>query len=92
MVVSASSTAVYVDFIDPSTGALNKRFAATSPDELTALLTRARTAQEHWGAKPLGERCALLDRLRDVLLDSRNEIAEVITRETGKPRAAIPAV
>ena len=35
---------------------------------------------------PLRERCAKLQRLRDVIFESRDEIAWVITRETGKPR------
>ena len=88
------SAGSYVESIDPSTnlgsdpagGAVNKRFEATNPAEMPALLARARAAQQQWQAKPLRERCAQMERLRDVVFDSRDEIADVITRETGKPR------
>ncbi len=71
---------------DPAGGAVNKRFEATDPAEVPALLARARAAQQQWQAKPLRERCAQMERLRDVIFDSRDEIVEAITRETGKPR------
>ena len=75
----------YIDSIDPASGTLNKRFAATDPADLPGILERARAAQRPWSAQPIRERCALLEQLRDVLLDSRDQIADVITSETGKP-------
>ena len=83
---AGAATGAFVDSSDPATGALNQRFAATDPPELPAIFDRARHAQQLWHEKPLRERCSLLDRLRDVLLDSREEIADVISLETGKPR------
>ena len=71
---------------DPAGGAVNKRFEATDPAEVPAILGRARAAQQQWQAKPFRERCAQMERLRDVIFDSRDEIVEAITRETGKPR------
>ena len=76
----------YVDSIDPATGEVNKRFEATDPSLVPTILERARRAHEQWSTQLLRERCALLQRLRDVVFDSREHIAEVITRETGKPR------
>lgn len=85
----------YVESIDPSinnlasgpaSGAVNRRFEATNPADVPDLLKRARAAQQQWQAKALRERCAQMERLRDVIFDSCDEIADVITRETGKPR------
>ena len=83
---SASAATKQIPSIDPASGALNKGFPVADASELPAIFARARAAQQIWAGRPLRERCALLDRVRDVLLDSREEIAEVITRETGKPR------
>lgn len=86
VVTSPDAVARYVDSIDPASSTLNKRFAATDPADVAGVVERARAAQKQWAAQPMRERCALLERLRDCVLDGRDEIAEVITRETGKPR------
>jgi succinate-semialdehyde dehydrogenase/glutarate-semialdehyde dehydrogenase len=75
-----------VESIDPASGAVHARFAATNPADIPAIFDRARIAQKEWAARPLQERCAMVQRLRDAIFDSREEIASVITRETGKPR------
>jgi len=74
-----------VESIDPASGVVHARFAATNPADIPAIFDRARIAQKEWAARPLQERCAMVQRLRDTIFDSREEIASVITRETGKP-------
>src|ERR1700690_3698140 len=75
-----------VESIDPASGVVHARFAATNPADIPAIFERARIAQKEWAARPLRERCAMVQRLRDTIFDSREGIASVITRETGKPR------
>jgi acyl-CoA reductase-like NAD-dependent aldehyde dehydrogenase len=75
-----------VESIDPASGVVHARFAATNPTDIPAIFERARIAQKEWAAWPLHERCAMVQRLRDVIFASREEIVSVITRETGKPR------
>jgi succinate-semialdehyde dehydrogenase/glutarate-semialdehyde dehydrogenase len=70
---------------NPATGEVIACFEPTSPNELPAILARARRTQEAWAAQPLEKRCALLGRLREVLYQRRREIAELVTREVGKP-------
>jgi acyl-CoA reductase-like NAD-dependent aldehyde dehydrogenase len=82
----ASSAPEHLESIDPSSGEVIARFEMTPPAEVSGVLQRARKAQEEWARRPLRERCTLLRRLRDVLFARRQEIAEVITREAGKPR------
>jgi acyl-CoA reductase-like NAD-dependent aldehyde dehydrogenase len=75
-----------VESFDPASGVVHARYAATNPLDIPAVFERARIAQREWAARPLHERCAMMQRLRDAIFDSRDEIARVITRETGKPR------
>jgi succinate-semialdehyde dehydrogenase/glutarate-semialdehyde dehydrogenase len=75
-----------VESIDPASGVVHARFAGTNPVDIPAIFERARIAQKEWAARPLRERCAMVQRLRDAIFDSREEIASVIARETGKPR------
>jgi acyl-CoA reductase-like NAD-dependent aldehyde dehydrogenase len=77
----------YIDSIDPANGSINKRFESTDLSSLPAILERARAAQKQWSSRPLRERCAQLQLLRDVILESREQIAGVIAAETGKPRS-----
>jgi acyl-CoA reductase-like NAD-dependent aldehyde dehydrogenase len=78
--------AACVESIDPSSGETIARFESCAPAEMPAIFERARAAQAAWAAQPIRERVAALRRLRDAIFDSRDEIAGVISRETGKPR------
>ena len=84
--VTTAHVSDLVESIDPASGVVHARFAATNPADIPAILGRARIAQKEWAARPLQERCAMVQRLRDTIFDSREEIASVITRDTGKPR------
>jgi acyl-CoA reductase-like NAD-dependent aldehyde dehydrogenase len=70
---------------DPATGETFARFDTTPAGELGNILHRAREAQVPWAATPLPSRCNLLRKLRDVLYARRDELATLVTRETGKP-------
>lgn len=76
----------HIDSLDPSSGEVVGRFEITKPADLPAIFENARGAQKQWAARPLRDRCAQLRRLRDTMFEHRVEIADVITRETGKPR------
>ncbi len=76
----------HLESFDPASGEVIARFEMTPPAEVACVRERARVAQAAWAHQPLRERCALMRRLRDVVFARRQEIAEVITRETGKPR------
>ncbi|MFZ3215379.1 MAG: aldehyde dehydrogenase family protein [Candidatus Acidiferrales bacterium] len=78
--------AATIDSINPATQEINRQFAAAQPAALPAIFARALAAQKDWAARPLRERCAMLRGLRDGIFARRDEIADVITREAGKPR------
>ena len=78
--------AATIESINPATQEVNARFEVTEPAELPAIFERARNAQKQWAARPLGERCAMLCGLRNAIFARRDQIADVVTREAGKPR------
>jgi acyl-CoA reductase-like NAD-dependent aldehyde dehydrogenase len=78
--------ATIIDSINPATQEINAQFAVTQPADLPAIFASARNAQKEWSARPLRERCAVLRGLREAIFARRDEIADAITREAGKPR------
>ena len=82
----AASETGFVDSIDPATNEVLARFQATRTTDLPGIFQRARQAQKEWAARPLAQRCAALFRLRDAIYSRRDDIADAISRETGKPR------
>jgi acyl-CoA reductase-like NAD-dependent aldehyde dehydrogenase len=50
---------------------------------------RGRKAQIIWQATPMTERARVFYRLRDLLLDNADELADILTGETGRPRAEV---
>lgn len=75
-----------VDSVNPATGEIIGRFQKTRLEDLPAVLARAREVQRHWSLRPLQERSTTLLRLRDVVYARRDEVLDVVCRETGKPR------
>jgi acyl-CoA reductase-like NAD-dependent aldehyde dehydrogenase len=76
----------HLSSLDPATGEVIAQFEVTPADQLPRIVERARQAQQDWSRRPLAERCRQLAQLRNVLYARRLEIAELVTREAGKPR------
>ena len=57
-----------------------------APDEVDAAFAAARAAFPIWGRLPLAERIAVVERFKAELETRKDELAELISRETGKPR------
>lgn len=75
-----------IDSINPATNEVRARFAATDPADLPEIFRRARAAQLEWSTRPLKSRCAKIGDLRDAIFGAREEIADAISQESGKPR------
>ena len=71
--------------IDPSTGEEIGRAPLMDAADVAAAVTRARSAQHHWAALSFRERGRCILRAREIALDQLEEIATLISRETGKP-------
>jgi len=82
---SPARTADFLESHDPATGEVIARFALTPPAALTGLVVRAREALAAWAKRAPRDRALAIGRLRDVIYQRRGEIADVVSRETGKP-------
>lgn len=82
-----SETAREVISYDPATGEELGRAPLRSSEEVRAAVERARAAQKSWAALSFRERGAYILRAREIALAEMDEIAHLISRETGKPAA-----
>ena len=60
-----------------------------SPDQVSQAVDRARKAQLAWSQTSMAERSRLFYRLRDLLLDEGEKLADILTAETGRPRSEV---
>lgn len=57
--------------------------------DVAAAVERGRKAQAVWQQTSFPERSKILYRLRDLLLDEGEKLADILTAETGRPRAEV---
>ncbi len=72
---------------DPATGKEIGRAPLSSPEEVGQAVGRARAAQPAWASLSFRDRGRVILRARKLMLAERNEIALLVSRETGKPVA-----
>lgn len=82
----ATGTGV-VDVVAPATGEVVGRVPGHDPGDVAALADRARTAQQHWAARPVAERAGVLLAVHDLLARRRESLTDVVQLVTGKSRA-----
>lgn len=70
--------------IDPTTGEVVWEGAETSPDQVAATVAKARAALSDWALRPREDRIAVLKAYQAKLKERATDIAETISRETGK--------
>jgi acyl-CoA reductase-like NAD-dependent aldehyde dehydrogenase len=84
-----AATAIPIDTlpsINPATGEVLAHFESTPPSMLPEIVARARSTQGTWVQVPMRDRCARLRNLRDSIMGPRNELADAVVLESGKPR------
>ncbi|MDT5262485.1 MAG: hypothetical protein QOC61_1489 [Acidobacteriota bacterium] len=72
---------------NPATSEEVGRVPLRSPEEVEQAVARARAAQKGWGALSFRERASVVMRARSFVLEALDEIAALISRESGKPAA-----
>jgi succinate-semialdehyde dehydrogenase/glutarate-semialdehyde dehydrogenase len=70
---------------DPATGEEIGRVPLLDAAAVAAAVAKARTAQPSWAKLSYRERARCILRAREIVLDRLEEIAKLISRETGKP-------
>ena len=84
-----AATAIPVDSlpsINPATGEVLAHIERTPASLLLEIVSRARVVQGEWAKVSIRDRCAKLRGLRERMMASRNELADAVVRESGKPR------
>jgi succinate-semialdehyde dehydrogenase/glutarate-semialdehyde dehydrogenase len=73
--------------VDPATGRENGRVPLLNAADVAAAVKRARHAQAAWSQLSFRARAQVVLRAREIVLAQVDEIAALISRETGKPPA-----
>src|SRR5258706_6726703 len=74
---------------NPATLATIVELPVAAPADVVAAVARARAAQQLWQGTSFTERARILYRLRDLLLDEGEKLGDILTAETGRPRAEV---
>lgn len=75
------------DVMNPATREKLATLPIHSPEEIAAVVQKARLAQAEWANLPVKERSAYLKKLRRVMLDRKEELVSTMVKENGKPRS-----
>jgi succinate-semialdehyde dehydrogenase/glutarate-semialdehyde dehydrogenase len=70
---------------NPATGEVLAELACASPSDVQGAVLRAKQAQPAWEATPVRQRVATLRRFQRLLSEQRDQVADLICREAGKP-------
>ncbi len=70
---------------NPATGEVVGTYSCAGPNEVRDSVLAARRAQPAWAALGVRKRIAIIRRFRTLLNEHALEVAELITREAGKP-------
>jgi acyl-CoA reductase-like NAD-dependent aldehyde dehydrogenase len=76
-----------ISVVNPATGKVLREFACAIPAGVAQAVSRARSAQSGWEKTPLRKRLLLIKQLQRLLSERKEQIASVITSESGKPYA-----
>lgn len=82
-VAAASGDAIAVT--DPATGDVIGSIPALGAEESSAAIAQAEAAFAHWSGLLPQERSAILRRWYDLIMDAREDLAQIMTAEQGKP-------
>lgn len=77
---------------NPATGEEIGRAPVSGAEDIKRALTRSREAQREWSTLSFKERGRFVMKAREIILEHLDEIAELISSETGKPPAEATAM
>ena len=80
----ASQTREWIPVTNPATQAILCEAPAATADEMAQAIAAAKTAFESWKEVPVSERARLMLRYQALLKEHQEEIAEILSQETGK--------
>jgi malonate-semialdehyde dehydrogenase (acetylating) / methylmalonate-semialdehyde dehydrogenase len=72
------------DVSDPATGEVIAEVGFASVEDVDSAVAVAKAAFAEWRATPLSRRAEVMFRLRSLIVENRQRLAEIISRENGK--------
>ena len=84
--VATALTLETLPSIDPASGQVRANFERTPVLQVPQLMLKARKAQAEWSKLPVRERCARIGALKKQILAVRDQLADAVVAESGKPR------
>ncbi|MCV9967346.1 NADP-dependent succinate-semialdehyde dehydrogenase [Pararhizobium sp. BT-229] len=76
-----------IEVNNPATGEIIGRVPKLGAAETKAAIEAARIAQKGWAARTAKERCAVLRKWYDLMIDNKDDLGRILTLEQGKPLA-----
>jgi succinate-semialdehyde dehydrogenase/glutarate-semialdehyde dehydrogenase len=74
-----------IDVINPANGTVVDTVPNAAAEDVDEAVAKAIAGQKVWGAVPLHERGRILRRFVEIALSKKEELASLLSRETGKP-------
>jgi NAD-dependent aldehyde dehydrogenases len=79
-----SSDRAVIEVTNPATGTLVDTVPAATKGDVDAAVAAAAAGQKVWARVPLHERGTILNRFVDLALERKEELAQLLSKETGK--------
>ncbi|EPR71647.1 aldehyde dehydrogenase family protein [Cyclobacterium qasimii] len=74
-----------MDIINPATGSTIEKLTEDTAVEVSNKIAALKEGQKKWVAVPLEERIAIVKKYGDLVMANLDELAKILTSETGKP-------
>jgi len=76
-----------IEVNNPATGEIIGRVPKLGAAETKAAIEAARIAQKGWAARTAKDRCTVLRKWYDLMIDNKDDLGRILTLEQGKPLA-----
>src|SRR2546423_10598239 len=77
---------------DPATGELIGELAPTEPEQIGAVVQASAKVQPLWALLRVRDRGRYMQRMAQAVIDEFDELAHILSREQGRPRAEVAAL
>ncbi len=74
-----------MNIVNPATGEIVKSVPEVAAADLPTLLAAAKVAQKSWAQRAVSERKAILSKFRELVSERKEQLAQTLTLEVGKP-------
>ncbi|MFV0361827.1 MAG: aldehyde dehydrogenase family protein [Suipraeoptans sp.] len=71
--------------VNPATGEVMDTVPAATQEDVTEAVNGALAVQDEWASLPVRERCVILRKFADMVMEKRLELGTLLAQEAGKP-------